>query len=140
MFCHRDLELTKDLMLDFSKLVSFKNQEVLPVVIQCVKTKSVLILAYTNFEAFSLTMETGRVVLWSTSRKELWFKGETSGNVLKLANSYVNCEQNSLLYEVHVMTGQVCHSKDASGEYRRTCFYRKIVTASESGYQLEFHD
>ena len=65
-------------------------------------------------------------MLWSTSRDELWHKGATSGDVLDLVEVRVNCEQNSLLYRVVPRTGGACHTVDAAGVARKSCYYRRL--------------
>jgi phosphoribosyl-AMP cyclohydrolase len=119
------LEEGTSLTLDFGKLASI-DQHVVPVVLQHADTGDVLYVAYANEEALRETLETRRAVLWSTSRNELWRKGETSGDVLDLVEVRVNCAQNSLLYRVRPRTGGVCHTRDASGRTRPTCYYRKL--------------
>lgn len=74
------------------------------------------------------TLATKVATFWSTSRKELWIKGATSGDTLDLAEVRVNCEQNSLLFLVRPRRGGVCHTKDAAGHTRPGCFYR-VLTA-----------
>jgi len=130
------LEDGTDLMLDFSKVrqVGQRSQDVLPVVLQHADTGEVLYVAYANEVALRETLETKRAVLWSTSRNELWRKGDTSGDVLDLVEVRVNCEQNSLLYRVRPRAG-VCHTKDAQGRTRRACYYRRIDARGEA---LEF--
>ena len=66
-----------------------------------------------------------KLILWSTSRNKLWFKGETSGETFDLLEAYVNCEQNSLLYVVRPCRGGICHTKNNAGQ-PRNCYYRKI--------------
>ena len=66
-----------------------------------------------------------KLILWSTSRNKLWFKGETSGETFDLLEAYVNCEQNSLLYVVRPCRGGICHTKNKAGA-PRNCYYRKI--------------
>ena len=56
----------------------------MPVVVQDTKTKDVLIVAYVNQQALEATLETGMATFWSTSRNELWIKGKSSGDVLKI--------------------------------------------------------
>ena len=131
------LEEGTKLTLDFSKLqkVAETKQAVVPVVLQHADSKEVLFIGYVNELALQETQKTRRAVLWSTSRNELWRKGETSGDVLDLIEIRVNCEQNSLLYIVRPRKGGVCHTKDASGQTRIGCYYR-YVTDSES--ELEF--
>ncbi len=121
------LEEGKELKLDFGKIakVSARRGDVIPVAIQNADTREVILLAYTNEEAFRRAVETRRVVLWSTSRNELWEKGATSGETFDLVEAFVNCEQNSLLYKVRPRRGGICHTKSMSG-IPRNCFYRRI--------------
>ena len=93
------LEEGTKLTLDFLKLqkVAETKQAVVPVVLQHADTREVLFIGYANELALQETQKTRRAVLWSTSRNELWRKGETSGDVLDLVEIRVNCEQNSLL-------------------------------------------
>ena len=82
-------------------------------------TKDVLVVAFMNEEALRKTIETGRVHFWSRSRQSLWMKGETSGNILKVVDILIDCDQDALVIyaEPH---GPTCHTGEAS------CFYRKI--------------
>jgi phosphoribosyl-AMP cyclohydrolase len=123
------LEEGTALALDFEKLkkIAERDQHVVPVVLQHAGTGDVLYVAYANAEALRETLRTKRAVLWSTSRNELWRKGDGSGDVLDLVEVRVNCEQNSLLYRVMPRKGGVCHTKDASGATRRSCYYRRLV-------------
>ena len=126
-----DIEENLDLQLDFNKLsgVAATNQPVIPVVLQHAETGDVLFLGYVNDVALQATLEEGMAVLWSTSRNELWRKGATSGDVLKLVDVRVNCEQNSLLYLVRPNAGGICHTKNQAGE-PRDCYYRRIDFAT----------
>jgi phosphoribosyl-AMP cyclohydrolase len=123
------LEEGTKLTLDFLKLqkVAETQQAVVPVVLQHADTREVLFIGYANELALQETQKTRRAVLWSTSRNELWRKGETSGDVLDLVEIRVNCEQNSLLYIVRPRKGGVCHTKDASGQTRVGCYYRRLA-------------
>jgi len=124
-------------MLDFEKLrkLAERDQHVLPVVLQNADTGEVLFVGYANELALREALRTRRAVLWSTSRNELWRKGETSGDVLDLLEVCVNCEQNSLLYRVRPRAGGACHTRDASGHSRPGCYYRRL---DGSGTALEF--
>lgn len=123
------LEEGTALTLDFEKLkkIADRDQHVVPVVLQHAGTGDVLYVAYANAEALRETLRTQRAVLWSTSRNELWRKGDGSGDVLDLVEVRVNCEQNSLLYRVTPRKGGACHTKDASGATRPACYYRRVV-------------
>jgi phosphoribosyl-AMP cyclohydrolase len=124
----KELEEGKELQLDFSKLqkVTGTGHLVLPVVVQDADSHEVLVVAYANQQAIDHSLQTGVATFWSTSRNELWIKGATSGDTLQLVDVRVNCEQNSLLYLVRMIGGGVCHTKDASGHTRKTCFYRSL--------------
>lgn len=132
-----NIEKGKYLALDFKKIRKVYEQtdeDVIPVVVQDIITKKVLILAYVNEEALQYSLQNKVAAFWSTSRNELWVKGLTSSNVLTLVEARVNCEQNSLLYLVKIDSeGGACHVKDDDGKYERLCFYRKI---SENGKKV----
>jgi phosphoribosyl-AMP cyclohydrolase len=124
----KELEEGTALQLDFTKLqkVAGKGQPVLPVVVQDADSLEVLVVAYANQQALEHSLKTGTATFWSTSRNELWIKGATSGDTLELVDVRVNCEQNSLLYLVRMTGGGICHTKDASGHTRKTCYYRSL--------------
>ena len=123
-----ELEEGSTLNLDFKKLqkIAQFGAEVLPAVAQDINTGEVLILGYVNELALKKAQETGMATFWSTSRNELWIKGKTSGDFLKLEEIRVNCEQNSLLYRVTPQGKGACHTKNVDGIARKGCYYRKI--------------
>ena len=125
---HKLLEEGADILLDFEKLrkVAQTEEPVVPVIVQDAASKEVLILAYANEKALRHTLDTGLATFWSTSRNELWVKGKTSGDELKIREVRVNCEQNSLLYLVEMVGKGSCHVKDAVGKTRFGCYYRRI--------------
>ncbi len=103
--------------LDFSK----SEDNLIPTVVQDVYTKQVLMLAYSNKESVQKTLSTGNAVYFSRSRKELWSKGATSGNIQKLHSAKFDCDGDALLYYVE-QTGNACHL----GRY--SCFEDKEFT------------
>ena len=120
------LEEGEELQLDFDKLEkAARCGGVLPVAVQHADTQEVILLAYTNEKAFRKSIEDRSLVLWSTSRNELWEKGKTSGETFDLLEVYVNCEQNSLLYKVRPRRGGICHTKNREGK-PRNCYYRRL--------------
>jgi len=121
------LEEGTDLQLDFGKLkkAAAVSEDVLPVAIQHADTKEVLLVAYTNKAAFEKSIRDRSLVLWSTSRNELWEKGKTSRETFDLVDVRVNCEQNSLLYTVRPRRGGICHTRNQRDE-PRNCYYRKL--------------
>ncbi|MFT7489728.1 MAG: phosphoribosyl-AMP cyclohydrolase, partial [Candidatus Promineifilaceae bacterium] len=80
-------EYTNDLQVDFGP----DGQTLIPVVTQDANTKDVLILAFANREAFEETRRSGLATFWSRSRNELWKKGMTSGDTLKVEEIRINC-------------------------------------------------
>lgn len=115
-------EYTNDLQLDFGA----DGKCLIPVVTQNAKTKEVLILAFVNKEAFEETIRSRYATYWSRSRNELWKKGLTSGDLLRIEEIRINCEQNSLLYLVSPEGEGACHAKDKNGKHYSSCYYRKI--------------
>lgn len=125
------IEECTELKLDFEKLAraTASSTGILPVAVQHADTGEVLLLAYTNAQAFHLAMKARRLILWSTSRNELWEKGKTSGETFDLVEARVNCEQNSLLYRVRPRHNGICHTRNRSHQ-PRNCFYRRICPAT----------
>ena len=121
------LEEGLKLEIDFEKIgkISDNCRDVIPVAVQDADTNEVVLVAYTNELAFKKSIETRSLVLWSTSRNELWEKGKTSGETFDLIEARVNCEQNSLLYIVRPRRGGICHTKNQQNE-PRNCYYRKV--------------
>lgn len=99
----------------------------IPVVLQDVQTKEVLMVAYMNAEALRLSLETGHATFWSRSRQELWEKGATSGNFMHIKEILVDCDADCLLVLVQP-DGPACHTGN------RTCFFRKIEDGKLADY------
>lgn len=100
--------------LDFAK-----GNGLIPVIVQDVDSKEVLMMAYTNIEALKKTLETGCAHYWSRSRQKLWMKGETSGNVQRVKSILVDCDFDALLFLVE-QKGNACHTG------KRTCFHNRL--------------
>lgn len=115
-------EYTNDFMVDFGP----DGQNLLPVVTQDANTKEVLILSFVNKESFEETVRSRYATYWSRSRKELWKKGLTSGDLLRIEEIRVNCEQNSFLFLVTPEGKGACHAKRESGLPHTSCYYRKL--------------
>nr|MDO8112189.1 phosphoribosyl-AMP cyclohydrolase [Candidatus Sigynarchaeota archaeon] len=127
-----ELERSGTWKFDFKKLFQIAQKldpknPVVPVVVQDEQTRDVLIVAYANQLALETTFETGMATFWSTSRNELWIKGKSSGDVLKIKDVRINCEQNSLLYLVEPVKGGACHVLDKNGKSLPTCYYRRVI-------------
>lgn len=119
------IEETNELMLDFEKLnkISPENH-VIPVAVQNMLTKEVILVAYVNEEALKKSIELRKAVFWSTSRNQLWFKGQESGNTFTLHHIFVNCEQNSLVFQVTPDKGNICHT--SYNGVANNCYYREL--------------
>ena len=101
------------------KDIKFDEKGLIPAVVQDADTGEVLTLAYMDREALDRTLSGEDVWFYSRSRQELWHKGETSGNYLKVREVWKNCEDNSLLIKAHP-TGPVCHTGN------QTCFFQEL--------------
>ena len=82
-------------------------------------TGELLMIAHLNEEALRLTIATGEVHFWSRSRGKLWKKGESSGNVLRVVELRIDCDQDALWLRVEPV-GPACHTG------ARSCFYRRV--------------
>ncbi|MCX7988048.1 MAG: phosphoribosyl-AMP cyclohydrolase [Thermodesulfovibrio sp.] len=100
--------------------LKFDEKGLIPVVVQEIDTKEVLMVAYMDKEALKRTIETGYTHFWSRSRQKYWKKGETSGNVQEVQTIYYDCDADCLLVMVKQHGGVACHTGN------RTCFYRNI--------------
>jgi phosphoribosyl-AMP cyclohydrolase len=91
-------------------------------------TGAVLMVAYMNEEALRLTIDSGLAHYWSRSRKSLWRKGDTSGQVQTVTEIRTDCDQDAILLRVVVGggDGNSCHTG------RKSCFYRRLDTPSGS--------
>jgi phosphoribosyl-AMP cyclohydrolase len=99
--------------------IRFDGNGLIPAIVQDAETNEVLMLAYMNRESLQLTWEKGETYFWSRSRKELWHKGTTSGNVQHVVEIRVDCDEDTLLIRVHP-AGPACHTGN------QTCFYREL--------------
>lgn len=107
--------------LDFQK-----GNGLLPTITQDYKTGKVLMLAYSNQLSFEKTLETQEAHYWSRSRHELWHKGGTSGNVQKIKEVFVDCDDDTILFMVEQIGGAACHTG------HETCFHKKIDSNGEA--------
>ena len=100
---------------DFTSRLVFNEQGLIPVIVQQVDTREVLMMAWMNSESIALTLETAAATYWSRSRNELWIKGATSVNTPRVISLSHDCDNDALLLVVE-QTGAACHTGD------RTCF------------------
>ena len=106
-------------------LVKFDEKGLVPVVVQDRTSAEILMAAWANEEALKLTAACGELTLWSRSRKELWKKGKTSGNVMKVIELRIDCDGDTLLAIVEP-SGPACHTG------KQTCFYRSLWGKEDS--------
>jgi phosphoribosyl-AMP cyclohydrolase len=98
-----------------------KGNGLLPAIVQDHETKDVLMLAHINELAWKKTLETGKAHYWSRSRNKLWLKGETSGHLQLIKNILVDCDDDTVIYQVEQLGGAACHTG------HRSCFYRQVA-------------
>ena len=110
---------TPDANALLSKL-TFSADGLIPVIVQDAETKDVLMFAFANREAVSLTLETGYAHYFSRSRNRLWKKGEESGHLQTVHDVLTDCDEDVLIYQV-LQEGCACH------EGYRSCFFRDIA-------------
>ena len=99
--------------------VSYNSHGLVPVIAQDAKTKTVLMMAWMNKEALSITLATKDVTYYSRSRQKLWRKGETSGHTQKLVDAMIDCDGDTLLLMVEQI-GAACHTGEPN------CFFRQV--------------
>jgi len=104
-----------------------KGNGLLPAIVQDFKTKEILMLAYINDLAWQKTLETGKAHYWSRSRNKLWLKGETSGHQQVIKKILVDCDDDTVVFQVEQLGGAACHTG------HRSCFFRQVT---EEGLEI----
>lgn len=113
----------------------FNEDGLIPVIATDTATGMVLMLAWMNAEALNKTIETGQAWYWSRSRRSLWHKGATSGQVQHVDEALIDCDQDAVLLKVSVAAdGGCCHTG------RPTCFYRRILAWPDGPALLQLSD
>ena len=107
-------------MPSFLDKVNWNEDGLVPVVAQDVESGRLLMQAWANRESLQASIEEGRAVYWSRSRSRLWRKGEESGNVQKLVDVYMDCDNDTLCFKVQQIGGIACHTG------RESCFFQKL--------------
>jgi len=97
-----------------------KSNGIIPVIAQDFNSGDVLMLAYMNEEAFSLTQSTGYAHYWSRSKKRIWKKGESSGHLQIVKQIYLDCDSDTILLKIIQIGEAACH------EGYKSCFFRMI--------------
>ena len=107
-------------MPSFLDKVNWNEDGLVPVVAQDVESGRLLMQAWANRESLQASIEEGRAVYWSRSHSRLWRKGEESGNVQKLVDVYMDCDNDTLCFKVQQIGGIACHTG------RESCFFQKL--------------
>ena len=100
--------------------IQFNEKGLVPVITQDFVTSEVLMMAWMNKEALSLSLKTKKVVYFSRSRQKLWFKGEESGHTQQIIEIYTDCDQDVIMLKVNQKGGIACHTG------RANCFFNKL--------------
>ena len=100
--------------------IQFNENGLVPVITQDFSSSEILMMAWMNKEALSLTVKTKKAVYFSRSRKILWFKGEESGHSQDIVEIYTDCDQDVILLKVNQQGGIACHTGHVS------CFFNKL--------------
>ena len=100
--------------------IKWTEDGLVPVIAQETGTGKVLMMAWMNREALTLTVQEGRAIYWSRSRNKLWRKGEESGHVQVLKDIRLDCDNDVILLEVEQLGGIACHTG------RHNCFYQQL--------------
>ena len=102
------------------KLDFGKTGGLIPAIAQDYRTGEVLMLAYMSQESWDMTLSTGKATYYSRSRKKLWVKGNTSGNLQIVKEIRTDCDGDTVLLKVEQIGGAACHTG------YRSCFYKKV--------------
>jgi phosphoribosyl-AMP cyclohydrolase len=97
--------------------VKYNADGLVPVIAQDVSNGDVLMMAWMNAESLAMTFAEGRMVYWSRSRRELWRKGDTSGDRQFVREAFFDCDGDTLLFKVEQEGAGACHTG------ARTCFF-----------------
>ena len=100
-------------------MLKFDDKGLIPVIVQDANSGEVLMLGYANKEALQRTLDSGEVWFYSRSRQELWHKGATSGNIIKVRSMAKDCDSDAILIRAEP-AGPVCHTGNQS------CFFQKF--------------
>jgi len=100
--------------------IQFNEKGLVPVITQDFVTSEILMMAWMNKEALSLSIKTQKVVYFSRSRQKLWFKGEESGHTQQIIEIYTDCDQDVIMLKVNQKGGIACHTG------RANCFFNKL--------------
>lgn len=117
------LPVTADSLL----AVTYNDDGLVPAIVQDDATGEVLMMAWMNAETLRLTFDEGRTVFWSRSRREVWRKGDTSGDIQVVRSAHYDCDGDTLLFRVDQHGAGACHTG------ARSCFFRSFTEPGASG-------
>ncbi len=100
--------------------IDWEKSALIPVIAQDYVSKEVLMLAYMDKEALSLTLSTKKAHYFSRSKQRIWMKGETSGNIQNVKDLFIDCDNDTLLIMIEQVGGAACHTG------RKSCFFTKL--------------
>ena len=100
--------------------IQFNEKGLVPVITQDFVTSEILMMAWMNKEALSLSIKTQKAVYFSRSRQKLWYKGEESGHTQQIIEIYTDCDQDTIMLKVNQKGGIACHTG------RANCFFNKL--------------
>ena len=100
--------------------IQFNEKGLVPVITQDFVTSEILMMAWMNKEALSISIKTQKAVYFSRSRQKLWFKGEESGHTQQIIEIYTDCDQDVIMLKVNQKGGIACHTG------RANCFFNKL--------------
>lgn len=102
--------------------IDWEKSKLIPVIAQDYESGEVLMLAYMNKEALTLTLQTKITHYFSRSKQRIWKKGETSGHIQNIKDIFVDCDNDTLLIKIEQVGGVACHTG------RKSCFFTKLDT------------
>ncbi len=107
-------------MRSIADRVDWEKSDLIPVIAQDYESGEVLMLAYMNREALELTLQSGLAHYFSRSKQRIWQKGESSGNIQKVKEAYIDCDNDTLLLKIEQVGGAACHTG------RKSCFFTRL--------------
>ena len=111
-------------MSNYLDQIAWNSDGLVPAIAQDAETGRILMVAWMNREALELTVSENRAVYWSRSRQKLWRKGEESGNVQRLKELRLDCDNDVITMQVEQLGGVACHTG------RTSCFYSVLRNGS----------
>jgi phosphoribosyl-ATP pyrophosphohydrolase/phosphoribosyl-AMP cyclohydrolase len=114
-------------MQNIVEKIDWAKSDLIPVIAQDYQTNRVLMLAYMDKEALTLTLKTKKAHYYSRSKKRIWMKGESSSNIQNIKEIYLDCDSDTLLLKIEQVGGVACHTG------RESCFFTKLESGEVSG-------